>query len=39
MLGIHIAVAVAWQGASAGDWTGYAAEVRRRTAQQSRPSS
>ena len=31
MLGIHIAVAVAWQHASAGDWTGYAAEVARRT--------
>lgn len=31
MLGIHIAVAVAWQRASAGDWTNYAAEVSRRT--------
>ena len=31
MLGIHITVAVAWQQASAGDWTGYAAEVARRT--------
>jgi len=30
MLGIHIAVAVAWQRASAGDWTNYAAEVSRR---------
>ena len=30
MLGIHITVAVAWQHASAGDWTGYAAEVARR---------
>jgi hypothetical protein len=30
MLGIHIAVAVAWQRASAGDWTSYAAEVSRR---------
>jgi len=30
MLGIHITVAVAWQRASAGDWTGYAAEVSRR---------
>jgi hypothetical protein len=31
MLGIHIAVAVAWQRASAGDWTAYAADVSRRT--------
>jgi hypothetical protein len=31
MLGIHISVAVAWQRASAGDWTNYAAEVSRRT--------
>jgi aromatic ring-cleaving dioxygenase len=30
MLGIHIAVAVAWQRASAGDWTSYAADVSRR---------
>ncbi|MGN9907193.1 hypothetical protein ACTMTJ_06490 [Phytohabitans sp. LJ34] len=30
MLGIHIAVAVAWQRASAGDWTTYAAEISRR---------
>ena len=30
MLGIHITVAVAWQRASAGDWTAYAAEVSRR---------
>ncbi|HKT05506.1 MAG TPA: hypothetical protein VJT31_38805 [Rugosimonospora sp.] len=30
MLGIHIAVAVTWQRASAGDWTNYAAEVSRR---------
>lgn len=30
MLGIHIAVAAAWQRASAGDWTAYAAEVSRR---------
>ncbi|HEY6424332.1 MAG TPA: hypothetical protein VIY28_14005, partial [Pseudonocardiaceae bacterium] len=27
MLGIHIAVAVAWQRASSGDWTTYAADV------------
>jgi hypothetical protein len=31
MLGIHITVAVQWQRASAGDWTGYAADVSRRT--------
>jgi hypothetical protein len=31
MLGIHISVAVAWQRASSGDWTTYAAEVSRRT--------
>jgi hypothetical protein len=31
MLGIHIAVAVTWQRASAEDWTSYAAEVSRRT--------
>jgi len=30
LLGIHITVAVAWQRASSGDWTGYAAEVSRR---------
>jgi len=30
MLGIHIAVAVAWQRASSGDWANYAAEVSRR---------
>lgn len=31
MLGIHISVAVAWQRASSGDWTSYAAELSRRT--------
>lgn len=31
MLGIHISVAVAWQRASGGDWTTYAADVSRRT--------
>lgn len=31
MLGIHITVAVAWQRASNGDWTSYAADVSRRT--------
>ena len=30
MLGIHINVAVAWQHASAGDWTTYAAGISRR---------
>jgi hypothetical protein len=30
MLGIHIAVAVAWQRAAAGDWASYAADVSRR---------
>lgn len=32
MLGIHITVAVAWQRASSGDWTTYAAEISRRNA-------
>jgi hypothetical protein len=31
MLGIHISGAVAWQQASGGDWTSYAAEVSSRT--------
>jgi hypothetical protein len=31
MLGIHINVAVAWQHASAGDWTTYAADISRRS--------
>lgn len=31
MLGIHISVAVAWQRASNGDWTNYAADISRRT--------
>jgi hypothetical protein len=30
LLGIHIAVAVAWQRASAGDWAAYAAQISRR---------
>jgi hypothetical protein len=30
MLGIHIKVAVAWQHASSGDWTNYAADISRR---------
>jgi hypothetical protein len=38
MLGIHISVAVAWQRASAGDWTDYAADYSRRGDQhKSRP--
>lgn len=31
LLGLHVDVAVAWQRASAGDWTSYAAEVSRRS--------
>jgi hypothetical protein len=31
LLGIHIAVAVAWQRASAGDWATYAAKISRRS--------
>jgi hypothetical protein len=38
MLGIHISVAVAWQRASSGDWTTYAAEVSRRTVRRGRHS-
>jgi hypothetical protein len=38
MLGIHISVAVAWQRASAGDWTAYAADVSRRAGQPTVPS-
>ncbi len=30
MLGIHITLAVAWQRASSGDWSIYAAEISRR---------
>lgn len=33
MLGIHISVAVQWQRAASGDWTGYAADVSRRQGQ------
>jgi hypothetical protein len=32
LLGIHISVAVAWQRASSGDWTAYAADYSRRHA-------
>lgn len=32
MLGIHINVAIAWQHASNGDWTAYAADISRRNA-------
>jgi hypothetical protein len=40
LLGIHIAVAVAWQRACSGDWAAYAADISRRPrqAQQPRPS-
>jgi hypothetical protein len=34
LLGIHVSVAVAWQRASAGDWTAYAADVSRRPPHQ-----
>jgi hypothetical protein len=30
MLGIHISVTAAWQRASAGDWTSYAADMSNR---------
>jgi len=41
LLGLHIAVAVQWQRAAAGDWAAYAAEVSRRPRQDQhhRPSS
>ena len=38
LLGIHINVATAWQRASAGDWTTYAAEVSHRTQPRNRHS-
>jgi hypothetical protein len=38
ILGIHITVAVAWQSASAGDWTNYAAEISRRYSAKGRHS-
>jgi hypothetical protein len=37
MLGIHISVAVAWQRASSGDWTSYAANISRRHADSLEP--
>ena len=37
MLGIHIAVAVAWQRASAGDWAAYAADISRRSIRPHQP--
>lgn len=37
MLGIHIAVAVAWQRASSGDWTNYAAAYSRRPSRSKQP--
>lgn len=39
MLGIHISVAVAWQRASSGDWTSYAADVARRADHPQQDSS
>lgn len=36
MLGIHVAVAVAWQRACSGDWAAYAAQVSRRRGEQRR---
>lgn len=38
MLGINIKVAVAWQHASAGDWTNYAADISRRRPNQAKPT-
>lgn len=38
MLGIHIAVAIAWQHASSGNRTNYAAEVSRRRPNNDRHS-
>jgi hypothetical protein len=37
LLGIHISVAVAWQRASSGDWTGYAADYSRRQRTSAKP--
>lgn len=38
LLGIHISVAVAWQRASGGDWTNYAADYSRRAPTPTQPS-
>ena len=38
LLGIHISVAVAWQRASSGDWTNYAAAYSRRAPTPTQPS-
>jgi hypothetical protein len=37
LLGIHISVAVAWQRASGGDWTNYAADYSRRKPASTKP--
>lgn len=39
MLGVHISVAVAWQRASSGDWTAYAADVSRRSDHHTTPTT
>lgn len=39
MLGVHISVAVAWQRASSGDWTAYAADVSRRGRHHTTPTT
>lgn len=39
MLGVHISVAVAWQRASSGDWTAYAADVSRRGDNDTAPTT
>ncbi len=39
MLGVHISVAVAWQRASGGDWTAYAADVSRRDDDDATPTT
>ncbi len=39
LLGLHSSVAVKWQRASSGDWTSYAAEVSRRDAPTTEPTT
>jgi hypothetical protein len=39
MLGIHIKVAVEWQRAASGDWTGYAADYSRRARDTNHPAT